>query len=153
MNQTCLNEAIKGVPIMAQRNPVWLASMRTQVRIPGLAQWVKDPALLWAVVQVEDVAWTLCCCGCGIAGTCSSNSALVWRPPYAKGAALKSQKKKFFFKEAIKYLKFSFNHLWLWIFSFSFVLFPQQQHNYAVYVHIFQGVRNKSKQMPVCPSA
>ena len=31
--------------------------------IPGLAQWVKDPALLWAVVQVTDMAWI--CCGCG----------------------------------------------------------------------------------------
>ena len=34
--------------------------------IPGLAQWVKDPALPWAVVQVEDAAGILCCCGCGV---------------------------------------------------------------------------------------
>ena len=33
--------------------------------IPGLAQWVKDPVLLWGVVQVTDMAWTPCCCGCG----------------------------------------------------------------------------------------
>ena len=35
--------------------------------IPGLAQRVKDPGLLWAVVQVSDVAWILHCCVCGIA--------------------------------------------------------------------------------------
>ena len=34
--------------------------------IPGLAQWVKDPALLQAVVQVTDAAQILCCCGCGV---------------------------------------------------------------------------------------
>ena len=34
--------------------------------IPGLAQWVKDPALLWAVVEIEDVARIWCCCGCGV---------------------------------------------------------------------------------------
>ena len=33
---------------------------------PGLARWVKDPALLWAVVQITDMARILCCCGCGI---------------------------------------------------------------------------------------
>ena len=34
--------------------------------IPGLPQWVKDPALLWDVVQVTDVAQILGCCGCGL---------------------------------------------------------------------------------------
>ena len=34
--------------------------------IPGLAQWVKDPALLGAVVLVTDAAWILHCCGCGV---------------------------------------------------------------------------------------
>ena len=32
--------------------------------IPGLAQWVKDLALLQAVAQVADLAWT--CCGCDV---------------------------------------------------------------------------------------
>ena len=34
--------------------------------IPGLAQWVKDPVLLGAVMQVADASWILHCCGCGI---------------------------------------------------------------------------------------
>ena len=34
--------------------------------IPGLAQWVKDPALLRAVVYTADAAWILHCCGCGV---------------------------------------------------------------------------------------
>ena len=33
--------------------------------IPGLAQWVEDPALLWAVVWVADAAHILQCCGVG----------------------------------------------------------------------------------------
>ena len=33
--------------------------------IPGLAQWVKDLVLPWAVVQVADTAWIWHCCGCG----------------------------------------------------------------------------------------
>ena len=33
--------------------------------IPGLAQWIKDPASPQAVAQFADVAWIGCCCGCG----------------------------------------------------------------------------------------
>ena len=46
--------------------------------IPGLAQWVKDPALLWL--------W------CRPAAT-PPIQALAWEPPYAAGAALKSKSK------------------------------------------------------------
>jgi len=34
--------------------------------ILDLTQWVKDPALLQAVVQVADVAQIWRCCGCGV---------------------------------------------------------------------------------------
>ena len=34
--------------------------------IPGLAHWVKDAALPWAVVQVTYIAWIQNCYGCGI---------------------------------------------------------------------------------------
>ena len=47
--------------------------------IPGLAQWVKDPALLWL--------W------CRPAATAPIRP-LAWKHPYAVGAALKRQKKK-----------------------------------------------------------
>ena len=34
--------------------------------VPGLAQRVGDPALLWALVWVADAAQILSCCGYGI---------------------------------------------------------------------------------------
>ena len=34
--------------------------------IPGLTQWVRDPALPWAVVWVPGKAGVLCCCGSGV---------------------------------------------------------------------------------------
>ena len=33
--------------------------------IPDLAQCVKGPVLLWAVVEFSDEAQIWCCCGCG----------------------------------------------------------------------------------------
>ena len=46
-------------------------------QIPGLAQWVKDPALLWY--------WPAATAPIG---------PLAWEPPYTLGAALKSKKIK-----------------------------------------------------------
>ena len=43
--------------------------------IPGLAQWVEDPALLWLWCRPAAVALI---------------RPLAWEPPYAKGEALKS---------------------------------------------------------------
>ena len=34
--------------------------------MPGLAQWIKDLALLWAVAWVAEAAQILWCCGCGV---------------------------------------------------------------------------------------
>ena len=34
--------------------------------IPGLTQWVEDPALPWAMVWVADVAQIPHCCGSGV---------------------------------------------------------------------------------------
>ena len=55
--------------------------------IPGLTQWVKDPPLLQAVVQVADVAQISCCCGSGIGWRLQS-----WEPPHATDVTLKRQK-------------------------------------------------------------
>ena len=47
--------------------------------IPGLAQWVKDLALLWLWCRLVAAA---------------PIRALAWEPPYATGTALKRQKDK-----------------------------------------------------------
>ena len=47
--------------------------------IPGLAQWVKDPALLWLWCRLAAVA---------------PIRPLAWEPPCAMGAALKAREKK-----------------------------------------------------------
>ena len=41
---------LSGVPIVAQWKKIQLATMRFLCLIPGLAQWVRDLALVWAVV-------------------------------------------------------------------------------------------------------
>ncbi len=47
--------------------------------IPGLAQWVKDPALLWLWCRPAAAA---------------PIRPLAWEPPYAAGAALEKAKRQ-----------------------------------------------------------
>ena len=62
--------------------------------IPGLAQWVKDLALLWAAVKVRDMAWILHCCGCSVGLQLQFQFNPSWQLPYAASAALKKAKNK-----------------------------------------------------------
>ena len=55
-----------GFPLWLSRLRTWLVSTRMWVWSLALLSGSKDLALLWPLVEVEDTAWTRCCCGCGV---------------------------------------------------------------------------------------
>ena len=65
--------------------PLWPSRLRIQCSlckdadsIPGLAQWVRDLALLQAAAWVADVTRLQCCCSCGIGLSFSSDWTASW---------------------------------------------------------------------------
>ena len=61
--------------------------------IPGLAQWVEDPAVSCGVGQRCRLDPALLWLWCRLAAT-APTGPLAWEPPYAAGVALKRQKIK-----------------------------------------------------------
>mgnify|MGYP007098919180 CR=1 FL=1 len=95
-SETCSPEkSLSGAPAAAQ----WIknaTSIHEDVDLtPGLARWVKDPALLQASGEVTAAAWIRRGRGCGGGHRRPAAAApiqrLAWEPPYGTGAVAKKK--------------------------------------------------------------
>ena len=63
-----------------------------RVPIPGLSQWVEDPALPEASAEVADETWNLHCGGHSVGLSCEDLiRPLDWELSYATGMAIKNK--------------------------------------------------------------
>ena len=83
---------IGGVTIVAQKVKNTTQCPQDVGSILGLAQWVKDLALLQAAVQITDAAWIWCLWHRPTAAVLIQS--LAQELPYASGVALQRKKKK-----------------------------------------------------------
>ena len=73
---------------------MWLSRLGTPCNledaslIPGLGQWVKDPAFQQAEAQLADMA-PIQCCRCHKLSAAAPFQPLGWEFPYAMGAVAK----------------------------------------------------------------
>ena len=57
---------LDGVPVVVKQKMKPTKNHEVVDSIPGLAQWVVEMTLQWAVVEVADVAWIWHYCSCGV---------------------------------------------------------------------------------------
>ena len=81
---------------------MWLIGLRTSHNIaedegsvPGLAEGVKGPAWMQAVMSVTDVAWMWCRRGCGMGLRWALIQPLAWELSYAAGEAVQRKPAQF----------------------------------------------------------
>ena len=82
-----------GNPVSAQRVKTGHGTHEYAGSIPGLAQWVKDLALLQASASVADVALIWCCHCCDVCWQLQLQLNPSLGIPYDEGAIIKRKKK------------------------------------------------------------